>query len=95
MTLAGHHGDNLSEVLRAALCAYVRDRDTYWAAVTPPAVDGPAQPAFSHAQAAPKPWKWDRPVGYERPASAGISQSAASGSAHAAASLVRHDDNTR
>lgn len=58
-------GVTLSEVLRAALSAYLRDRDGYWQAVTPPSVDGPSQPAFSHEQTAVKPWRWERPLGYE------------------------------
>lgn len=63
---ATHHGDTLSEVLRAALSAYLRDRDGFWVAVTPASTDGPSQPAFSHAQARVKPWRWDRPCGHVR-----------------------------
>lgn len=66
MRHAHHHGDTISAVLRAALSAYVRDRDGYWQAITPPETRGPHQPAFSHAQTATRPWKWKRPLGHQR-----------------------------
>lgn len=65
-TQAAHHGDILSEVIRAALSCYLRDRDGFLAAITPPAVDGPSQPAFSHSELPVRPWRWERPLGHER-----------------------------
>ena len=64
MGQAEQRGEDLSTVLRAALNAYIRDQDGYWAAVAPARTDGPSLPAFSHTEVRVKPWRWERPLGH-------------------------------